>query len=71
MALESENYAGPEAGGGRCRRCERVLTGGRAHRDYCNAACRARASQSRRQARVEEVLTDLEPLTGLLRRRAG
>ena len=38
--------------------CGRVLTGGRAHQQYCNAACRTRASQGRRKAQVGEALTE-------------
>ena len=69
MGLESENYAGPEADRGRCRQCGRVLVGGGAHRQYCNAACRARASQGRLQAQIEDVLTDIQRLAQLLRRK--
>ena len=35
-----------------------VLTGGRAHRQYCNVACGTRASQGRQKAQVGEALTD-------------
>jgi hypothetical protein len=68
MGPESEIYASPEAPTGRCGHCGTLLAGGRRHRQYCTAVCRAQASQRRREARIEEVLTDLERLTRLLRR---